>query len=322
MALVCLACLAVGCSKKVPDSQQAVSANQESSVADGNASYIECNGTVQPADRFVLRLGAGEHVSQLLVKEGDRVEKGEPLAGLTNDELAMQIVQLEEKEWQIRQAREELRLLEIEIDNEENIKKEVEEAIAEEHRIAERIPGYQLDKQTQQWRETLIKTEGQLRLLKEKHALQKQSCETQEELGLKQRSVLEELKTRAARLQVSAPFAGCVRRVHRSPEGIAPGEIILELWDTSAYVVHAHVWQNQLRSIAVGAEAEIFPDFYGSRSLCGTVQTIYPVDVDTHESQFPQFPVVVQLEAQDEALVVGMTVSARIYTSLSAAGED
>ncbi len=322
IGLICLLLFVAGCNKEPPDSDPDATPKQEVTPQENQPAYVECNGTLQPGKRFALKLGAGERVSKILVKEEAIVDKDRPLVLLTNDDLRQQIAALEEMELKTWREKEDLRLLDIEIDNEENNKRELEKLIAEEHQIGEEIPGYQVDKQIRQLKEELNRAEGQLRILKERLAIQKQGYARQKVRMASRETMLADLKLRAGKLEILAPFSGTVKRIHASAETAILGELVLELWDESSYLIHGHLWQNQVVNVRPGNRVEVYPDFYQNTCLAGTVQSMPAADTNADKGQFPTFPVYVEMKKQDQHLVIGMTVSLRIFAEDSAERES
>ena len=314
IGLICLLLFVVGCLKESPDSNSNTTPNQEIAPTENNQDYVECNGTLQPGKRFIFKLGAGERVSKILVNKGEIVDEGKPLVLLANDDMQQQIMSLEEMKLKTWCEKEDLKLLDIEIDNEENNKQELEKLIAKERQIGEEIPGYQVDRQIRQWQEEFNRSEGKLRILKERVAIQKQSYAKQKELTASRETMLADLKLRASKLKILAPFSGTIKRIRPSAEKAIPGELVLELWDESFYLIHAHLWQNQVVNVNPGNRVEVYPDFYKNTCLTGTVQSIPAADIDADKDQFPKFPVYVELKKQDQHLVIGMAVSLRIFT--------
>jgi hypothetical protein len=321
IGLICLLLFVVGCLKKSPDSTSNTTPNQEIAPPENNQAYVECSGTLQPGKRFVLKLGAGERVSKILVNKEEIVDKDQPLVLLANDDMQQQITALEEMKLKTWREKEDLKLLDIEINNEKNNKQELENLIAKERQIGEEIPGYQVDRQIRQWQEEFNRSEGKLRILKERLAIQKQSYAKQKDLVASRETMLADLKLRASKLKILAPFRGTVKRLHPSAEKAIPGELILELWDESFYLIHADLWQNQVVNVNPGNRVEVYPDFYKNTCLTGIVQSMPAADIDADKDQFPKFPVYVELKKQDRHLVIGMAVSLRIFTGDSAERE-
>jgi multidrug resistance efflux pump len=305
------------CSKKSTDSEQTTTTQTQKTSPIKDLPYVECNGTIQPGRRFIVRLGVGERISQLLVSQGQNVKKDTPLVILAHDDLQQQITTLEEMKSAIWKEEENLKLLSIEIRNEENNRKQLEDLVVEERHITEKVQGYQADAQIRQWQERLNQSEGQLRVLKEKQVIQEHLCADQEKRKARNEAVLADLIRRANKLKVLAPFDGTVKKCHEADETAAKVELVLELWDESSYMVNANLWQNQVYNIHPGNRAEIFPDFYQNTFLIGTVKSLSPADSIIEDGKFPKFPVSIEIKGNDNRLMVGMSVSCKIYSGKS-----
>lgn len=75
-----------------------------SAVSLGTIEYsIEGSGTLQPSERYALKTWSGGTVTEILVTEGAKVTKGQPLMTVVNDELNSSAKQAE-LEWSIAQS--------------------------------------------------------------------------------------------------------------------------------------------------------------------------------------------------------------------------
>lgn len=212
--------------------------------------YLQVTGTVQPVDSKVgnIRPLARGRIQEVLVRVGDRVASGQPLAGFDNIEAG-------ELASQYASARAELERLKVQwaavsrvVDRNRQLTqigaipvKEYEASQAEQEALAESIKAQE---------SALAGIAARLR-----------------------RFGLDEASARPATLTwIRAPFAGVVTKVQASPgEVVSPELVLFSIVDLSRVWVQAEVYEKDLGRIRLGQNAFITVDAYPGERFPGRV---------------------------------------------------
>lgn len=318
MALILIS----GCSDSSTSTQNNTASKQdETASSDKKLDYVECNGVVHPKERFILNLGPDESILQIMVSEGDTVEKGTVLAILANETLEQKIATLEQFAFETRMESEKIELLKIEADAEKSNARQTEKQVEEELQITEKVQGYQAGREIIRLKEKLDASRYRINIFEKKIAIENQNHVHHEKRVKEQSETLTRLRDRVRNLKILAPFTGRIVRKHPHTKTAIPGELVLELWDDKTYRIKGFLWQNQVVSVHLGDSVQIFPDYYEGTGFEGTVLELPPAGIDTHDDQVARFPITVSMEKQDKDLMVGMTVSMRIHTQHSTESE-
>lgn len=306
---------------EAPETPKAVQKGEARDDRDHSKGYIECTGKVRPQQSFSLRLRPGERVVRYLVKEGDRVNKGDQLVQLTSDAIAGELEALHKKEAEIEEYKDQIELLDLKIRMTQESVGTLKERIAEERKIMNEVPGYLLEGKVREWVSEMRQKEDSLVILrKELTLLEKRVARAEALKGTRiaRRAVI---TAQAGNLLVTAPFSGLVKRTNKYFQNAAPGDLVLELWDTRGLQVEALVWQHQLPYVTTGSRVKILPDYFKDAFVWGTIRFIGHPDTMVKEEGFPVFPVIIDVNANNLGLTAGMAVTVRISYSRESQGK-
>ncbi|MEY4675457.1 MAG: hypothetical protein RL148_3241 [Planctomycetota bacterium] len=261
----------------------------ESTVANTRA------GTIRATRRAGLSPGTGGQVGRLHVKEGDRVQAGQVMLELWNDDLQAQLL-----------------LATSELDR--------SRALAEEARlradIAERESKRQLELQQQ----------GMAPEERVERAVMEAQAARAEEVAARADSMVREHQTRLIAAQIErtvlrAPFAGIVAEVSGevgeyvtpSPVGIMLPAAVDLIDDTSLYV-SAPIDEVDASRVRTGMVARVTMDAFGRKTFAGKVRRIAPYVLD-REKQARTVDVEVDLDpgsAADVLLLAGYSADVEV----------
>jgi multidrug efflux pump subunit AcrA (membrane-fusion protein) len=293
--------------------------NTEASANRGpSKGYIECSGKVHPHRYFLLRLRPGERIVGYMVQEGQKVEKGTPLVQLSNDNLSGEIEALQEKEIEIEESRDQAELLRLKIGITEESLQRLKARIDAERKIMNEIPGYLIEGKAKEWTSEVAQKEDTLVIMRKELSLLEKRIRRTELLKNKRITRMAALNKDLGNLLVRAPFSGQVKKTMTAFQYAAPGDLVLELWDTSVLEVEAFVWQHQLRYITIGGKVKILPDYFKETFVWGTIRSIGHPKSSMKEEGFPTFPVTIDVSENKVGLIAGMAVTVRVIQSKDA----
>lgn len=250
----------------------------ESTVANTRA------GTVRAARRAGLSPASGGQVEKLYVKEGDRVEAGQVMIELWNDDLQAQLL-----------------LATSELDR--------SKALAEEARLRAEIAEREANRQTELQQQGMASDERVDRSVMEAQAARA------EELAAKADSKVREHQCQLIAAQIErsilrAPFNGIVAELNGevgeyvtpSPVGIALPAAV-DLIDDSSLYVSAPIDEVDASHVRTGMTARVTLDAFGKKSFEGRVRRIAPYVLD-REKQARTVDVEVDFHADSTAEVL------------------
>lgn len=260
----------------------------ESTVANTRA------GTVSACRRAKLAPRTGGQIARLLVKEGDRVRRGQVLLELWNDDLA---AQLKAAEGQLESARQR----------------------ATEACLTADLAGREAERSRQLKDKGFISDERLDRAVAEAQARRAACNAAGAEVRLAN-SRLSAARAELSRSYLRAPFAGIVAEVTGevgefttpSPPGI-PTPPAVDLIDDSCLYVTAPIDEVDAPSVELGQVGRISIDAYPGRKFPGYVRRIAPYVLD-REKQARTVDVEVEFEdpAQFQTLLVGYSADVEI----------
>jgi multidrug resistance efflux pump len=288
-----------------------LAAAQQPTPPPSEQGIVALPGRVVPAQRFALSLAAGERVVKLLAEEGDRVEKGEPLAQLANDSLTSIALSLQAKEEGLATEQEKLEVLRLDVTAARASLDRLEQRLREEEALRAELPDYPFEAAVRDARDQQQKLRSELAVMEKRLELAQARVSRVKGQLAAVRSFAGDAEPQLSRLLVRAPFAGEVVHVRPDPERASTGMLVLELWDTSALRVEARVWQHQLRHVRVGDHVRVLPEFFQNESFQGVISEVGVMSEAAGEGDFPTFPVVVDLPAQSK-LQVGIAVTVQV----------
>lgn len=285
-------------------------------------------GTIMPTHRAVIGSAVDGRVVEFLVREGDRVEKDQPLASLLTATILLEL-EAAEAELSLRQQE----LLEL-----QNGSQELEIEQAKARLEASRVLAEYLEKDTQRLSQLAANSAISASEVEDSHsrwlAAQQRYIEAQAAYQLAvdgprpekikqaefrvamQAAVVERLKDQIAKHTMYSRFAGYVTVEHTEvgqwlPRGEPVAEIIaLDEVDVLAKVIEAHI-----PFIHVGDEVAVEVPALVGRKFTGTVHAIIP-EADERSRTFPVKVRVANefTEAGEPLLKAGMLARADLAT--------
>jgi HlyD family secretion protein len=247
-------------------------------------SVISTNGKIEPLQSFEAHAPVGTTVKKLLVKEGDRVKRGQLLAQLDDAEASSQAaralsqVRASQAEISAQESggnREEVLTLEAQLvksRNERDSAKRNLEALQRLQSQGAASPG-----EVKQAQDKLAGAEVDLKLVQQK---QKERY-SQPEIAHVEAQTAEAQSAYAAaenvlrQLNIRAPFDGVVYSLPVHQGGyVNPGDLILQEADLSKVLVRAYVDEPDVGRLARGQRIDLTWDAEPSRTWQGSVSTI------------------------------------------------
>lgn len=289
--------------------------------------------------------GAGDaRVAEILVKIGDRVTRGTPLALLDNRQALEGAVLTAEANLAVRQATLAQTRSAIAASRAEA------QATLDQSRAAEREAEVNLTR-TQDLADRGVNTAATLdaaRTAAEEAALAVQRAEAtlarftadalddQPDIVVATRNVaaaeaeLARARMDLARAEVRAPIDGTILDIHATPGQRPPGEGIMEMGDIDVMMAEVEIWQDRISAVALGQPVELAAPALG-RTLRGTVASIGLIvgrqglisDDAAANSDARVIRVLVSLDADSSQLAaryVGLEAVARVDTGAGSRG--
>jgi len=210
---------------------------------------IETDDAVVEADRMTVSAKIFGRITVLEADEGDTVQVGRRLVQLDDADLRSRVVQAQAR---LLLARESVKLAEV---NVARAQADLDRAVVQFNGQA--IPKEQLDHANS----TLAASQAQ-------HSIALAQVQTAQ-------ADLEVVQTQMEDTRILSPFEGVVaKRWVLQGEVVQPGQPILTVYDSENVWITAYFEETKLRSIPLGARAEISVDAYPDRTLMGTVSLI------------------------------------------------
>ena len=256
---------------------------------------VRATGVVAPALRVNVSAEISSRIDELLVVEGQRVEKGDLLVRLDADPFRTEVEGLEAS----------LRMAEIAV---------------REREVALRDALATLNRRKALLEEGLISTEEH-----ERAEIAAESAEVRLQQAREQvdqaRATVEKARDALEKTDLRSPIAGLVTEV-RAQQGESvvagimnnPGTVILVVSDMSRVVAELRVDEHDVASIQVGQPAEIDVDALDDTTLVGEVSEIAQTAQSSQGQNVPTFVVKVDMEV-DPRLRPGMTARGTIETA-------
>lgn len=278
--------------------------------------YIEASGLLLPQQQMFFYLSPGETVTSMNYSNGDYVNKGDVIYTASNAELLTKIAALEEKLLNIIKQKEQFDLLKIERNQHAEMIRHLKDMLDNEKKIEEKVPGYSAIDRKTNLEDELFRIRSKHNLIKAKLKYSNARIDKHTDMMALLQQSIDALMEKKEALTVRAPFAGKVRMISSHVSFLKPGEVIVELFDDSSYVVKTELWQHQLQYVSVGSKAEIYPDFYSEESIPAVVKSISPSVREKRSKGFSRFPVALNISNTNlnkDKFISGMTLSVRIF---------
>lgn len=221
-------------------------------------------GTIETCQRARLAPTQGGQVARLLVKEGDAVEKGQPLMELWNDDLSARL-RLAESEARAARAR------------------------ADEACIRAGIAGREYARSEQLHREQLISDDVVDKAMSSMEASAAACTAAQASVQVSTNQIAL-AKAQLGRTLITAPFKGVVAEitgepgeyVTPSPPGI-PTPPAVDLVDPNCLYVEAPIDEIDAPRVKLKMQARITLDAFGKQAFAGEVRRIAPYVLDVEK---------------------------------------
>ena len=276
---------------------------------------VSASGKIQPK-RFVnISADTMGRVTGLAVNEGDRVQRGQFLLQIDPRNLRSRV---ESGEASVQAARSQAEQLRLALDTARVALKQAEE----NHKRQQ-----DLWKGGLTTRETLERTENELRMRQAELRTQEQQVQTQQARMQQERATLDSAKYDLSKVRIESPINGVVtRRNIEEGETVVvgtmnnPGTVLLTVADMSVIEAEVEVDETDIPSVRVGQLAKVTVDAIAEKTFTGKVTEIgnSPIQATGQAggtSQATNFKVVVTLDGEIPEVRPGFTCTAEITTA-------
>jgi HlyD family secretion protein len=264
-------CGIVGCQSAAESPQSGDPGGQSASEA--QASVVGM-GRIEPAGG-VIDVGAmmGDRLGRLLVKEGDEVKRGTPLAEL--ESRSLRELELEAARLNVKKAE----TAGLEMAAHEQKIKLLKAALTSAQKDRDRLNSLSEDLVTNQERErqALVVSQAASELQSARAALRQ--LLRANELGLEAGNLeLKRAEAMYARTQVAAPCDGTILKIYVRPGETIANKPILQMADLRRMVVVAEIYENEVKHLRLGQQTVVaskaFQPPYDRDGLQGEVTRI------------------------------------------------
>jgi len=280
-------------------------------------------GTMKSSLESVLSTETGGMVSEVLVREGSTVRRGDVLARIVDPELAWQAEASLAEEGQARDA-----LLQAEAKGREaSIRVRAEKARAENNlrkaredhrRTGELLRNGFVSNSELDAAETLLRNAEE----EARYAMAGESMlqALDREIDVI-RGRIEAARARAAavtarrsKLTITAPFSGMItKKVCEIGESKLPGGILLTLADPSSAYVEAQIDEADAAKVRVGQTARLLPEAFRGEIFTGRVSEVRPT-VEVSKEVSRANTIAITLTSAPQPLRLGMSVDVEVLT--------
>jgi len=247
-------------------------------------SVISTNGKVEPLQSFEAHAPVGTTIKKLLVKEGDRVKKGQLLAQLdaadASSQAARALAQVRASQADVSALqsggnREEVLTLETQLVKSRNLRDTAQRNLEALQRLQQQ--GAASPGEVKQAEDQLAGAEADLKLVqqKQKERYSQPEIARVEAQKAEAQSAYAAAENILSQLNIRAPFDGIVYSlpVHQGAY-VSPGDLVLQEADLSKVLVRAYVDEPDVGRLARGQRIDLTWDAVPGRTWQGSVSTI------------------------------------------------
>ena len=262
-------------------------------------SSILASGTLAYREQVQLRSEVIGQVTELHVKEADRVKKGDP------------VITLEPKTYQAQVEQAEARV-------------RIQQIAIERQRLLIKTLADRFERQKSMFSQKLI-DEDSYEALESELALAKVDLRSLQESLAQSRAALDQAEELLSKTRIKSPIDGLVIQVDiKEGETVIagtmniPGATMMVIADPSETLTEVQVDEADIAQVREGQRADIFSAAYPDTPLSGTIQSIATTARKTPGQASLSFLVKILLDEQDTMVIrPGMSVRADIYTQSS-----
>jgi HlyD family secretion protein len=257
-------------------------------------SLISTNGKVEPIQNFEAHSPVPTTIKRLLVKEGDRVRRGQLLLQLDDADLRSQAAraqaqikaaQAEQSDVSTGGTREELLTLETQLINARNTRDAAQRNLDALHRLQQE--GAASAGEVKQAEDVLQHAQADTTLLEQKKKdrySQPEVAKVQAQ-GIEAEAAYEAAEDALTKSSVRAPFDGIVYALPvKQGAYVQTGDLLLQLGDLSQMLVRTFVDEPDIGRLVAGQKIEVTWDALPGRIWTGAVSTI-PSTVKRRDSR-------------------------------------
>ena len=247
-------------------------------------SLISTNGKVEPIQNFEAHSPVATTVQRLLVKEGDRVRKGQLLLQLDDADLRSQAAraqaqmtaaQADQSDLTTGGTREEVLTLDAQLIKARSARNDAQRNLDALRRLQQQ--GAASTGEVQQAEENLQRAQADTTLLerKQKDRYSRPEVAKVQAQGVEAQAAYEAAEDALGRSSVRAPFDGIVYTLPvKQGAYVQTGDLLLQEGDLSKMLVRSFVDEPEIGRLATGQKIEVTWDALPGRVWNGTVSTI------------------------------------------------
>jgi HlyD family secretion protein len=275
-------------------------------------SIVSASGKIEPKGSVNISAETPGKVTDLRVREGDAVTKGQFLLQIDSKNLETQV---QNREASLASAKLQLDQTRAQIDNSKVALKEAEET---------------MKRQEQMFKNGLLARDQWERVVndvarqKTNLLVSEQSARTQEQRIKQEEANLESARYDLSKLRVVSPIAGIVTRRNIEVGETAvvgtmnnPGTVLLTIADLSVIETEVEVDETDIPFIAIGQPAKVTIDALPDQTFSGKVTEVgnSPIQATAGQQRATNFKVVVTIDGQVANVRPGFTCTAVITTA-------
>ncbi len=276
---------------------------------------VSASGKIQPKRDVNISADTMGRVTDLGVREGDRVEKGQFLLQIDPRNLRTAVQRTEAS---LAAARSTMQQLQLALESSRTALKQAEENYKRQQ---------ELWKGGLTTRETLERTENDLKMRQADLNSQEQNVKTQVLRMQQESATAESARFDLSKVRIESPIAGIVtRRNIEEGETVVigtmnnAGTVLLTIADMSVIQAEVEVDETDIPALSMGQPAKVTIDAMPGQTFTGTVTEIgnSPITAtgQTASTQATNFKVVVTLDKEIAEVRPGFTCTAEITTAV------